>query len=271
MNDNRKNESLALLLTLLLSGLTVLILVTSYLHYEPITDDLQLKQDTIMWGGEYVMLGDTPDPATDDMASEPSSLEQQDELTEVEGDDLQDAGEPTREPAPVVTTVKESPMKVKEKPKQEPEKKPGPATDKKTPEKKPEVKQTAANSATTNRVKNAFGNSAGSGSGKQGSPDGNSGQGVTIGKPGLSGLVGYTLDHWAKPNPNSRWSGTIQVRVRINPRGNVVEARATGGTGEAYTHKEIRTACEQAALKSAFSVPTNTTTEGVGTITYKWN
>ncbi len=83
--------------------------------------------------------------------------------------------------------------------------------------------------------------------------------------------MGYTLENWAKPNPNSRWSGTVQVKVRVNTRGKVVEAHAVGGTGEAYTHSEIRRACEEAAKKSAFSVPTNTTTEGVGTITYRWN
>lgn len=272
MNDKRKNETLALLLTLLLSGVTVLILVNTFLHYEPMTTTTDLKQDSIMFGGEYVMLGDTPDPVDgEDLSSEASMEQEQAEQPDVEGDDLKDNAAPTKQPTQMVTDVKESPMKVKEKVKEDPTKKSGPAVDKKTPENKEQVKQATANSATNSRVKNAFGNTGGTGTGKQGSPDGNSGQGPTMGRPGLGGLVGYTLDYWAKPNPNSRWSGTVQVKVRVSPRGKVTEAHAVGGTGEAYTHAEIRRACEEAAKKSAFSVPQNTTTEGVGTVTYKWN
>lgn len=270
MNDKRKNELLALLLTLIVCLITGVILVCSYMRYEPLSNT-ELKQDTIMFGGEYVMLGDMiEESASDEMASEASEANEQDNSQpDVEGDDVKDNGEPTKQPAPVVTAPKESPMKVKEKPKEEP-KKPGPAVSNAKEEKKEQVKQTP-NKATDSRVKNAFGSGGGTGAGKQGSPDGNSTTGLTMGKPGLGGLVGYTLDYWAKPNPNSKWSGTVQVRVRINTRGKVIEARCVGGTGEVYSHREIRTACEQAALKSQFSVPNNTTTEGVGTITYKWN
>lgn len=271
MNDKNKNETIALFLTLLLSCVTVIILVNTFLHYEPMTTIAEFKQDTIMWGGEYVMLGDTPELIDgDELASDASIDNELDNQPDVEGDDLRDNGEPNKQPAPTVTDVKDSPMKIKEKEKEDPNKKAGPATDKKTPDKREQVKQ-ATNSATTNRIKNAFGNTDGKGTGKQGSPDGNSGQGPTLGKPGLGGLLGYTLEKWAKPNPNSRWTGTVQVRVRVNNRGKVVEAHATGGSGEANTHREIRRACEEAALKSAFSVPNNTTTEGVGTITYRWN
>jgi len=125
-------------------------------------------------------------------------------------------------------------------------------------------------SATSNRVKNAFGNGTGTGAGKQGSPNGNTSQGVLAGKPSVGGLVGYTLDYWAKPNPNSKWSGKVSVRVNVNPRGQVTQAKVVSTTGEIASHPEMRRACEQAALKSSFSVPKNTTTEGIGTITYIW-
>lgn len=275
MNDKRKNELLALLLTLLLCAVVVFVLVNSYLHSVPLDEaNTELKQDTIMFGGEYVMLGDMPDATEgEDLSGENAAEEvQETEQAEVNGDDLKDAGEPVKEPAPVVTTPKESPMKVKEKPKEDPNKKTGPAVDKKKDEKKEQVKQATnpTNDATNSRVKNAFGSGGGSGSGKQGSPNGNSDQGPTLGKPGLGGLQGYTLENWAKPNPNSKWNGTISVRVRVNTRGRVVEAHAVSGSGEAYSHSEIRRSCEQAALKSSFSVPVNTTTEGVGTVTYIW-
>lgn len=271
MNNKRKNEYIALLLTLLLCVLTGVILVSTYMRYEPLDNQAELKQDTIMFGGEYVMLGDLFEPTDgDEMASDASAENAENtEQPDVEGDDLKDVGAATKTPSQAITDIKESPMKVKEKVKEDPTKKPGPATDK-NENKKEQVKQ-ATNTATNSRVKNAFGNTGSTGTGKQGSPDGNSSTGLAMGKPGLGGLMGYTLESWAKPNPNSKWSGTVAVRVRVNTRGRVIDAHAVSGTGGAWTHPEIRRACEEAALKSQFSVPNNTSTEGVGTVTYKWN
>lgn len=121
-------------------------------------------------------------------------------------------------------------------------------------------------SDTGNRTSNAFGKSSGSGSGKQGSPNGNSTQGALSGKPGIGGLVGYTLEYWGRPH--SYWTGSVTVRVRVNARGKVIEAKVHSGKGEAWSHNEVRRACEQESLKSAFSVPKNTTQEGVGYITW---
>ena len=120
-------------------------------------------------------------------------------------------------------------------------------------------------------MKNAFGNSGGNGGGKQGSTEGNSSQGTLAGKPGVTGLAGYTLEYWAKPVPNSKWSGRVMVRVTVDPRGKVTSAKATGATGDLASHPEVRRACEQAALKSSFSVPKNTMTEAYGTVTYIWH
>ena len=120
-------------------------------------------------------------------------------------------------------------------------------------------------------MKNAVGKGNGNGGGQQGSPNGNSSQGVLAGKPSIGGLVGYTLEHWAKPVPNSKWSGRVTVKVTVNPRGQVTKANATSATGDLASHPEVRRACEQAALKSSFSVPKNTMTEGIGTITYIWH
>ena len=120
-------------------------------------------------------------------------------------------------------------------------------------------------------MKNAFGSGKGQGGGQQGAASGNSSQGVLAGKPGVTGLAGYTLEYWAKPVPNSKWSGRVMVRVTVDPRGRVTSAKATGATGDLASHPEVRRACEQAALKSQFSVPKNTMTEGIGTVTYIWH
>ena len=65
-------------------------------------------------------------------------------------------------------------------------------------------------------------------------------------------------------------SGRVTVRVTVDPRGKVTSAKATSATGDLASHPEVRRACEQAALKSQFSVPKNTMTEGIGTVTYIW-
>lgn len=296
MEDNRRNNSLwALLLTLLITVGTLALLMRYTLRYEQFPDrpDLtQLAQDTIMFGGEYVMLGNTMDNVQNDLmdqeSADPSMSPEQGDEPDIEADDMEDAGEVNQKTPPLVTQKTESPHKVKEQPKQTEPKKSGPtkendkvvekpkAKDNKaeaqeTKSKKTSEQSNATSNATDNRVKNAFGSGSGKGGGQQGSASGNSNQGVLAGKPGISGLVGYTLDYWAKPVPNSKWSGRVMVRVTVDPRGKVTSAKATSATGDLASHPEVRRACEQAALKSSFSVPKNTMTEGIGTVTYIWH
>ena len=272
MDNNRKNQIAALIITLLLALITVGILVSCGLHYEYPPKDMnlvELKQDSTMFGGEYVMLGNTPETTeSEQMDTElPENAEEVDAEPDVAGDDLEDAGEPAKQTPPVVTAKQESPMKVKEKPKEEKPKKTGPATETpKTTDKQTKVQRGKDAAPKNDRVKDAFGKSSGKGSGKQGSTSGNSNQGAATGKPGIGGLVGYTLEYWGRPH--SRWTGSVTVRVRVNARGKVIEARAVSGKGEAWSHTEVRRSCEQESLKSAFSVPKNTTTEGVGNITW---
>jgi len=296
MEDNRRKHSLwALLLTLLITVGTLALLLSLTLRYEQVPDrpDLtQLAQDSILFGGEFVMLGNTFDNVQNDLmdeeSAEPSASPDEGDDPDIEADDMEDAGEVNHKTPPLVTQKTESPHKVKEQPKEAEPKKSGPTkpNDKvvekpkaqnknseaqQTKSKNTKAENTTASNATNNRVKNAFGNGNGKGGGQQGSAGGNSNQGVLAGKPGISGLVGYTLDYWAKPVPNSKWSGRVTVRVTVDPRGKVTSAKATGATGDLASHPEVRRACEQAALKSQFSVPKNTMTEGIGTVTYIWH
>lgn len=295
MEEDRRKDSLwALLLTLLITVGTVALLLSFTLRYEQLPDnpDLnQLKQDSILFGGEFVMLGNTLEDVQNDLmdqdSADPSASPEEGDDPDIDADDMEDAGEVNHKTPPLVTQKTESPHKVKEQPKEPEPKKPGPTKQNDKVVEKPKAKnknaeaqetkakntneQKATSNATDNRVKNAFGNNNGKGGGQQGSPSGNSGQGVLAGKPGISGLVGYTLEHWAKPVPNSKWSGRVTVRVTVDPRGRVTSAKATGATGDLASHPEVRRACEEAALKSSFSVPKNTMTEGIGTVTYIWH
>ena len=292
--DRRKNSLWALLLTLLITVGTLALLLRFTLRYEqdPNMPDLtQLAQDSILFGGEFVMLGNTIDNVQNDLidqeSAEPSASPDEGDEPNIDADDMEDAGEANHKTPPLVTQKSESPHKVKEQPKEAEPKKSGPTKENEKKVEKPKAKYNKAeaqetktktttekkntSNATNNRVKNAFGNAGGKGGGQQGSEGGNSNQGVLAGKPGISGLVGYTLDYWAKPVPNSKWSGQVNVQVTVNPRGQVIKAHATGASGALASHPEVRRACEQAALKSRFSVPKQTMTEGIGTITYIWH
>ena len=293
--DRRKHSLWALLLTLLITVGTLALLLRYTLRYEQVPNSpelTQLAQDSILFGGEYVMLGNTLENLQNDLldnqSSDESASPEEGDEPNIEADDMEDAGEVNQKTPPLVTQKTESPHKVKEPPKESEPKKSGPTKQNDKVVEKPKAKinnaeaketksktsteqKTSTSNATDNKVKNAFGKGNGSGGGQQGSPNGNSSQGVLAGKPSIGGLVGYTLEHWAKPVPNSKWSGTVTVRVTVNPRGQVTKATATGATGALASHPEVRRACEQAALKSSFSVPKNTMTEGIGTVTYIWH
>jgi outer membrane biosynthesis protein TonB len=295
MEENRRKNSLwALLLTLLITVGTLALLLHVTLRYEhdPNMQQTQLAQDSILFGGDYVMLGNTIDNIQNDLmeqeSSDPSASPEEGDEPDIEADDMEDAGEVNHKTPPLVTQKAESPHKVKEQPKETQPKKSGPAKENDKRVEKPKAQdrkaeaqeakskktteqKSSTSNATDNKVKNAFGKGGGKGGGQQGSNGGNSSQGVLAGKPGISGLEGYTLDYWAKPVPNSKWSGRVVVRVAVSPRGQVTKATAVSATGDLASHPEVRRACEQAALKSRFSVPKNTMTEGIGTVTYIWH
>ena len=129
-NDNR-NRFLSALITLLLgAGILALLFFTS-LHYEYPPKDAKLQdllQDTIIFGGELVELGDLPElDNSQDLAANGEEMSQTNEAdveqTQDAGqDDLQDQGIINEPPKPqVATSQQESPMKVKEQPPKKPQ------------------------------------------------------------------------------------------------------------------------------------------------------
>ena len=100
--DRRKNSLWALLLTLLITVGTLALLLQATLRYEqmPNTPDLtQLAQDSILFGGEFVMLGNTLDNVQSELleeqASDQSASPEQGDEPNIDADDLEDAGEAT--------------------------------------------------------------------------------------------------------------------------------------------------------------------------------
>lgn len=272
MDNNRKNQIIASVITLIILLITIGIMVSCGLRYEWPPDEpeqVELKQDSILFGGEYVMLGNTPEPTESEQMDneQPENAENLEPEPNVAGDDLEDAGEPAKQAPPPVAAKEPSPMKVKEQPKEEKPKKTGPAVETpKTADKQTKVKRGTDATTKPDRVKDAFGKSAGSGSGKQGSPNGNASQGALTGRPSIGGLEGYTLAHFE--TTYSRNYGSVTVRVRVNARGQVTEAHAVSGQGAAWSDKDLCRRCEAAARKSTFSVPKGRTSDGIGTLTY---
>jgi outer membrane biosynthesis protein TonB len=285
-NDNR-NRFLSALLTLLMgAGILALLFFTS-LHYEYPPKDAtvqQLLQDTIIFGGELVELGDLPElDNSQDLAANGDEIPQENESdieqTQDAGqNDMQDQGVINEPPKPqVVSNQQESPMKVKELPPKKPQ------AEKKTVEKpkqpvQPQKKDntqpqpakkaenpkpsTSTNTAANNRVKNAFGKNNGTGTGKAGVPGG-ADNGGTAGAPGVGGLDGYTLEYF--PRAKCPAAGTVRIRVTVSPSGAVSKASIVGGS---VTDQRTRDICLGLARQSRFRVPKGQSIERTGTLTY---
>lgn len=253
-----KNRAIAMVLAILLHGCVVVVLVYSFLHYSwPPKDQPIPKESEILFGGEYVMLGNVQHPASQEM-DKVAPEQTQSEATN-ESDDMKNSGE-AGENAQLVSTEHESPMKVK---KTENPKKTGP-TKAEIAEQERVKREKEESNKINKRV--AF-KSSGSGEGKEGSPDGNSDIGARSGMPGYS-LKGRTLEKWGRPTSNV--DGKIVIEVWVDSRGRVVSAKYKSGTGSAATSATVRRSCEQASKSSRFSVSTETTTEQVGTITWRF-
>lgn len=260
MNNPDKNKGLALAATVIFHVAVLLILVLSYLHYKDIpADDDMVKQDITFFGGEYVMLGGNVLPQSDDLQA--ASSAQADEQANT-GDNADDAGVEGESATPALSTDMESPMQVDREAEQA-----GP-TEAELAEQERIRRRQEAERRTDRLVQGAFNNSSRQGSGSEGQPDGNSPTGARSGSPGVSGLsAGYTLERWG--NPSSPVTGSVVIRVRVNSRGQVIEARCTGGSGTAASNNDVRHSCERAAMQSRFKVPTGTVGEAIGYIT--WN
>jgi len=215
----------------------------------------------VLFGGEYVMIGDRPEIAEN--SSEPAPVEAEaEEVASPEAEALENAGEPA-EPAPVISTERPSPAKV--------EKKPAPA---KTGPSKAELeaaekarREQETRNAIAGKVKFGQKGAGGSGKGNAGSPDGNSSVGAVSGRPGFN-LKGRSLADWHMPAAGPL--GTITVRVSVNRQGKVTSASYLSGTGAAAANSSARQSCVNAALRSQFSVDNDAPASQTGTITYNF-
>ena len=269
MDSENKSRIIAIAGTIVFHVLLLVISLCFVIEHSP-QHDLNAQwppvdSSEILFGGEYVMLGDMQQPQEESDQQQPAPSA--DENDALEADDLVNAG-PKSEPAQVVTTTKESPMKVEKKP--EPTVKPGPTEEEIAAAEKARIEKEQQQKI-QEQIKNQFASKGKStddgGKGKTGQADGNSETGATLGSPGAD-LGGRTLAHWVKTS--STKAGTIVVAVSVDPQGKVISAKVKSGSGPAYADAATRSRCEQASLKCSFSVSKTETKEQRGTITWRF-
>lgn len=265
MNTDNRNKLIALACTVAFHIALAVLLLTLYLRYPGAEDNERtwppVDSSEVLFGGEYVMIGDSPELAATN--SDPAPAES--EATEAPApqvEALENSGEPAQ-PAPVVSTDRPSPAKVKKEPAPE---KSGPTKAEREAAEKAKREQ-ATRQAIANKVQFGKTGTGGSGKGNAGSPNGNSTVGAVSGSPGFN-LKGRSLASWH--TPASAPLGSITIRVAVNRQGKVTSASYISGTGAAAASSAVRKNCEDAAMRSQFSVDNDAPASQTGTITYRF-
>lgn len=259
---DRRTRLIALLATVLFHGAVVAVLIAVTLTYSA-PDDAErvwppVDEDEILYGGEYVMLGQVTSSSTSDNTTSQAAEAPE---ASVEASDRVDQGPALAEPEHPLVSEQPSPVKVK-KPETEP-KPSGPTREELEAQAKAKKQEETARRINS-RVKFGTGTSTGS-DGKAGSPNGNADKGALSGMPGTD-LKGRTLASWSKPSGSA--TGTIVVRVHVNRKGRITRAEYVSGSGPISANMAARRSCEAAALQSAFSVSDDAPADQVGRITY---
>ena len=294
MEQNNRSKIWSLVITLLLSVAIVMFLLYYNLsvQYPPkgMEKLAQLDQDAIyvdmmadvpLGGAQELESGENMASVNNEAEDGPAAANQgpdQPAQPQAEGDDREDAGQPSPVQPRTITSAAPSPMKVKETSKPVNRPKPGAAKHEK-PTSPTRVKAatatkttgTAASSSQSRaigqRMRNAFGkggSNTGSGTGRSTASGAGGTSASGHGSLG-SGLVGYTVAHWGRPH--SRYEGTGGGRVHVSARGQVTRAEIAGGT---ISDAAARQSCLSESYKCRFSVPLNRTTEGIGTIIWRF-
>ena len=277
MEQNNRRKIWSLVITLLLSVAIVMFLLYYNLsvQYPPkgMEKLAQLDQDSIyvdmmadvpLGGAQELESGENMATVNNEAEDGPAAANQgpdQPAQPQAEGDDREDAGQPSPVQPRTITSAAPSPMKVKEPSKPVNRPKPG-AAKREKPTSPTRVKAatatkttgTAASSSQSRAIGQRMRNASGAG-GTSASGYGSLG----------SGLVGYTVAHWGRPH--SRYEGTVVVRVHVSARGQVTRAEIAGGT---ISDAAARQSCLSESYKCRFSVPLNRTIEGIGTIIWRF-
>ncbi len=255
--ENNKPRIIAAIVTLLLCLGVVLFLTCMNLRYSSAESGMRewppVDSSEILFADEFVATGsveqvEQPDEASTVAESAPA----------VDAYTNENAGKAVAKAEDLVSTESQSSMTVA-KPIPEPK---GPTkAEIEAAERARREQETSRN--ISNRV-NFGGNTAGGNA--NGTPESDGGNSTSTTGVANASLGGRTLEHWSKPN--GRATGTITVRVRVDRQGKVIRADYVSGTGAVASLLAARQSCEQAAMKSQFSVSLDAPAAQTGTITY---
>ncbi len=265
MDSSHNYRIIALIGTITFHGIIAVLLLVAYLQYSGEEERKWPPEDEsdIVFGGEYVMLGDIPTPTTD-ISNKPRPTQASDE-TAIDGTDIEDTGDAISETSPIISSDDESPMTITEK---ETPPQTGPTKEELAEQERirREKEEAQKKANISNRLKNGFSSSNKPSSGQSGSPSGNSTTGALAGSPGHN-LSGRTAESWGRPS--STMSGSIRIKVRVNRQGHVIGTpQYVGGSGPAAANYAVRQNCISASAQSRFSVNNDATAEQVGIITW---
>ena len=119
MTSNHRNKLIALICTLVFHLLVVVLLLSLYLRYNGAEDNERtwppVDSSEVLFGGEYVMIGDRPELAQSTSEPAPAAETKAPEVPAPVVEAVENSGKPA-EPAPVVSSTRPSPAKVQQKP-----------------------------------------------------------------------------------------------------------------------------------------------------------
>lgn len=255
--NNKKPRIIAALLTLLTLLIAILLLNSMSLHYSSADADMRqwppADSSEILFADEFVAAGnieqtETADEASPVAESAPAHEAFQNEnagITQPKQQELLSSEQPSHISIKKSTPEPQGPTKAEIE----------------AQEREKRQKETAK--AISQRVN--FGGSAAGGSGNS-TPESAEGPGASTTGLANASVGGRTLEHWSKPS--ARNTGSITVRVRVDRQGKVIRADYVSGSGTVASNIAARQSCENAALKSQFSVNYDAPATQTGTITY---
>lgn len=254
MDSTRKERIAAAVITAVVTAVALIVLFAVVLTFPPRDWEERHpaeEESELLFGGEYVMLGDLPVPSASDAVKRSDAAP--------DGADLSDAGAAAEAPA-VVTSDAPAAMEVPAKPEQ-PEKT-GPT--------KEEIEQAEARRRVGSRMNfsssSADNTSAG---GQTGSPNGNAESGAVSGQPGHN-LRGRRLLNRVTPADRNA-TGTVEVAITVDRDGKVTSARAVGGTPTASSSASVRKGCVDASLRLRFSASADAPASQSGTVVWRFD
>lgn len=258
--SNKKDKLVALMSTVGIHALLLLTFCLSFLTWPPLDSEgnpVEEEEDDseILFVNDYVNLGDmiTPEKPADAPLADASGTELQN------GNDLIDEGT-AGTPPEIVTSERPSP---KVQPKKEAPKKPGPTKEQLEAEAKAK-REAAAKEKIAKQM--AFAGK-GKGEGISGTESGNAVSGTSDGSPSHT-LTGRTVLSYGANRSGK--SGSIQVAITVNAKGNVTSASYAGGSGPAAGDSEIRSRTVTAARNTKFSPLPEGSRDQKGTLTWRF-